>query len=151
MAKEFPAELEGFDPFGDLIGLTFTRCEDGFSRCLIEVSEKLLNPHKTLHGGVAYSMADTGMGAALYTRMDEGELCATIEIKIVYFKAVTTGKLTCDTKQAVTSGKLTCDTKLIHRSKKIAALESEIKLGEQLVAKALGTFSIFEDRRSNAL
>jgi len=138
MAKEFPAELEGFDPFGDLIGLTFTRCEDGFSRCLIEVSEKLLNPHKTLHGGVAYSMADTGMGAALYTRMDEGELCATIEIKIVYFKAVTTGKLTCD-------------TKLIHRSKKIAALESEIKLGEQLVAKALGTFSIFEDKRSNAL
>jgi acyl-CoA thioesterase len=138
MAKKFPAELEGFDPFGDLIGLTFTRCENGFSQCLIKVSEKLLNPHKTLHGGVAYSMADTGMGAALYTRMDEGELCATIEIKIVYFKAVT-------------SGKLTCDTKLIHRSKKIAALESEIKLGEQLVAKALGTFSIFEDKRSNAL
>ena len=137
MAKKFPTELEGFDPFGDLIGLTLTRCENGFSRCLIDVSEKLLNPHGTLHGGVAYSMADTGMGAALYTRMDEGELCATIEIKIVYFKAVT-------------SGKLTCDTKLIHRSKKIAALESEIKLGEQLVAKALGTFSIFEDKRSNA-
>ena len=137
MAKKFPAELEGFDPFGDLIGLTLTRCENGFSQCFIEVSEKLLNPHGTLHGGVAYSMADTGMGAALYTRMDERELCATIEIKIVYFKAVT-------------SGKLTCDTKLIHRSKKIAALESEIKLGEQLVAKALGTFSIFEDKRSNA-
>jgi acyl-CoA thioesterase len=137
VAKKFPAEMEGFDPFGDLIGLTFTRCENGLSRCLIEVNEKLLNPHGTLHGGVAYSMADTGMGAALYTRMDEGELCATIEIKIVYFKAVT-------------SGTLTCDTKLIHRSKRIAALESEIKLGEQLVAKALGTFSIFEDKRSNA-
>ncbi|MFC1848248.1 PaaI family thioesterase [Chloroflexota bacterium] len=137
MAKKFPAEMEGFDPFGDLIGLTFTKCENGLSRCLIEVNEKLLNPHGTLHGGVAYSMADTGMGAALYTRMDEGELCATIEIKIVYFKAVI-------------SGTLTCDTKLIHRSKKIAALESEIKLGEQLVAKALGTFSIFEDKRSNA-
>jgi len=134
--KKFPSNLEGFDPFGELIGLTFTRCENGFSQCLLEVSTKLLNPHRTLHGGVAYSMADTGMGAALYTSMDEDELCATIEIKIVYFRAVT-------------SGTLTCDTKLIHRSKRIAALESEIKQGERLVAKALGTFSVFEDRRAN--
>ncbi len=138
MPKKFPQKLEGFDPFGDLIGLTFTRCENGLSQCLIEVSEKLLNPHRVLHGGVAYSMADTGMGAALYTRMDEDELCATIEIKIVYFKAVK-------------SGTLTCDTKLIHRSKKIAVLESELKQGEQLVAKALGSFSIFEDRRTDVM
>ncbi|UCC59961.1 MAG: PaaI family thioesterase [Dehalococcoidia bacterium] len=136
MPKKIPSDLEGFDPFSDLIGLTFTRCENGFSQCILNVSKKLLNPHKTLHGGVAYSMADTGMGAALYTRMDEDELCATIEMKIVYFKAVT-------------SGTLTCDTKLIHRSKRIAALESEIKQGEQLVAKAMGTFSVFEDKRSS--
>ena len=37
MAKKFPAELEGFDQFGDLIGLTLTRCENGFSQCFIEV------------------------------------------------------------------------------------------------------------------
>jgi acyl-CoA thioesterase len=134
MPKKLPSDLEGFDPFSELIGLTFTRCEHGFSQCHLEVSQKLLNPHNTLHGGVAYSMADTGMGAALYTCMDEDELCATIEMKIVYFKAVT-------------AGTLTCDTKLIHRSKRIAALESEIKQGEQLVAKAIGTFSVFEDRR----
>ena len=134
MPKKIPQKLEGFDPFGELIGLTFTRCENGYSQCVLEVNEKLLNPHRVLHGGVTYSMADTGMGAALYSCMDDDELCATIESEIVYFKAVT-------------SGRLTCDTKLVHRSKRIATLESEIRNGEHLIAKALGTFSVFKEKR----
>jgi len=130
MPKKVPLESEGFNPFGELIGLNFVKCETGYSQCVLEVSEKLLNPHRVLHGGVIYSMADNGMGGALYSYLDDDELCATIEIKIVYFKAVT-------------SGTLTCDTRIVHRSKRIAALESEIKNDGHLVAKATGTFSIF--------
>ncbi len=78
-------------------------------------------------------MVDTGTGRALYPYLDEGELCATIEIRIVYFAAVT-------------SGMLTCDTKVVHRGKKIATMESEIKNDGYLVAKAMGTFSIFKVR-----
>ena len=134
MPKKFPQKLEGFNPFGELIGLTFTKLENGYSQCVLEVNGKLLNPHKVLHGGVTYSMADTGMGAALYTCIDEDELCATIETKIVYFKPVT-------------SGRLTCDTRVVHRSKRIATLESEIKDDRQLIAKAIGTFSVFKEKR----
>ena len=130
MPKKLPENLEGFDPFGGLIGLKFTKYGDGSSQCVLEVEKKHLNPHGTLHGGVAYSMADTGMGAALYSCMDQDELCATIETKIVYFRAVT-------------SGTLVCDTKVVHRSKRIAAMESEISNDGNLVAKALGTFSVF--------
>ena len=135
MPKKFPVKIEGIDTFIDLIGLSFTSCENGCSRCILEISERLLNPHRTLHGGVAYAMADTGMGAALYTYMEENELCATIEIKIVYFRAVS-------------SGTLTCDTKLVHMSKRIATLESEIWQDGNLVAKAMGTFSIFDERET---
>ena len=131
MPKEFPLNSPGFHPFAELIGLTFSLCEDGRSQCHLEVSDKLLNPHNVLHGGVSYSMADTGMGGALYTRLDEGEMCATVEIKIAYFAAVA-------------SGSLTCNTKLIHRSKTIAVLESEIENNGKLVAKAMGTYSIFK-------
>lgn len=131
MPKIFPLNSEGFNPFGELIGLNFSKCEKGYSQCVLEVNEKLLNPHRVLHGGVIYSMADTGMGGALYSYLDEDELCATIEIKIVYFTAVT-------------SGILTCNTKLIHKSKNIAVLESEIKNDARLIAKAIGTFSIFK-------
>ena len=134
MPKKVPVKLEGFDPFGALVGLTFTRWEEGYSQCVLEIDGKLLNPHKTLHGGATYTMADSGMGATLYSCIDEDELCATIEIKIVYFKAVN-------------SGTLICDTRLINRSKRIATLESEIRQGEQLIAKALGTWSIFKEKR----
>lgn len=76
-------------------------------------------------------MADTGMGGALYTTLKKGETCATIEIKISYFKPVS-------------AGSLTCKTQVINRGKRVATLESEIFNNERLVAKAMGTYSIFE-------
>ena len=130
-----PKESGVVNPFGDLIGLSFVSREAGYSRCVLEVNEQLLNPHRVLHGGVIYSMADTGMGGALYSCMEENELCATIEIQVVYFKAVR-------------SGTLACDTRILHRSKRIASLESEITNGDSLVAKASGTYSIFKVRES---
>jgi len=87
-----------------LIGLKFTGCENGWSRCVLDlesevkVDKKLFNPHGVLHGAVIYAMADTGMGAALYTQMIEDELCSTVEVKINYFLAIISETLVCDTK-----------------------------------------------------
>ena len=58
-------------------------------------------------------------------------MCATIEIKITYFKAVR-------------DGVLECRTVLVNKGKNIASLESEIMNHEQLVAKAYGSYSIFK-------
>lgn len=130
MTKKFPLNAKGFHPYGELIGLTFTKLEQGYSQCTLNVENKLMNPHGFLHGGVMYSMADTGMGAALYSLLEENESCATIEVKIAYFKPVN-------------NGVLVCNTKVIHKGRSISALESEITNNEKLVAKASGTFSIF--------
>ena len=131
MPKKVPQKLEGFNPFGDLIGLSFAKVENGYCQCVLEVNDRLMNPQKALHGGVAYSMADTGMGAALYSVMKTDELCASVEISMAYFRAVT-------------AGILTCDTRVIHRSKRIATLESEVYNEGNLIAKAIGIFSIFK-------
>jgi acyl-CoA thioesterase len=133
MPEKVPDTIEGFDLFGDHIGLTFTRWEKGYSQCVLDVRNELLNPHRTLHGGATYTMADSGMGAALYAAIDDDELCATIEIKIVYFEPVKTGRLTCD-------------TRLVHRGTRIATLESQISQDGRLIAKAMGTWSIFKAR-----
>jgi acyl-CoA thioesterase len=130
MPKKFPSESQGFHPFGELIGLSFSKTERGYSECVLEVKEKLLNPHKVVHDGVISTMASTGMGGPLYPYSDEDELCAAIKTKVTYFVAVA-------------SGVLTCKTKLIHKGKRIAALESEIESDGRLVAKATGTYSIF--------
>lgn len=133
MPKEFPNASGGFHPFGELIGLEFTSYGDGRSRCELQVKEELFNPHGVLHGGVAYAMADTGMGGALYSILEEKELCTTVEIKIAYFAAVK-------------AGRLVCDTRVIERRSRIAILESEVTSGDELVAKALGTFYIYDKK-----
>ncbi len=130
MSKEFPMNVKDFHPFAELIGFQFTKMRKAYSQCVLKVDKKLFNPHGVLHGGVLYSMADTGMGGALYSLLDKSELCATIEVKINYFKAVKTGNVTCD-------------TKVINKGKKVAVLESEMLNDGVLVAKALGTYSIF--------
>jgi acyl-CoA thioesterase len=128
--------MKDFHPFGELIGFQFTKMRKGYSQCVLKVNEKLFNPHGVLHGGVLYSMADTGMGGALYSLLDKSELCATIEVKINYFKPVK-------------SGNVTCDTKVINKGKKVAVLESDMLNDGVSVAKALGTYSIFIINKQN--
>ena len=92
-----------------------------------------LNPHRVVHGAVVYAMADTGMGAALYPTLAEGESCATIEIKMNYFKPIV-------------DGTLLCVTELVNRGRTIANLESRVYLGKLLVAQANGNYAIFRPR-----
>jgi acyl-CoA thioesterase len=133
MPKKITLKSEGFHPFAERIGLNFTKWDKGYSQGVLKAEKGLMNPHGVLHGAVIYAMADTGMGLALYTLLDEDELCSTVEIKINYFDAVTTGTLLCD-------------THVIHKGKRIAALESTVMIGERLVAKATGTYYIFQRR-----
>ena len=117
-----------YHPYADLIGLKVDEQKKGHSICSLESEKKLFNPHNVIHGAVIFSLADTGMGAALYPTLNEGESCATIEIKINYYKPVR-------------SGVMTCVTDVINRGKSVANLESTIYSGDTLVAKANGNYS----------
>jgi acyl-CoA thioesterase len=117
-------------PFADLIALRVAEQAAGTSTLLLEADQRHLNPHRVVHGAVLYAMADTGMGAALYPTLAPGELCATIEIKINYFKPVH-------------AGLLTCRTEMINRGKAVANLDARLYLGEVLVAQANGNYAIF--------
>ena len=121
-------------PFADLIGLVFESVHQGRSLCRIEVEDKLLNPHGVVHGSVLSALADTGMGGALYPLLSEDESCATIEIKISYFKPVK-------------DGTLECNTEMLHKGNTVASLESEIFSNDELVAKASGTYAIFRPQK----
>ena len=124
-------------PFADLIDLAVVEQRAGYSKCAMVVTEKHCNPHKVVHGAVIFALADTGMGAALYPTLAEGELCATVEVKINYFKPVR-------------SGDLTCITELVNRGKTIANLDSSVYCGETLVARANGNYAIFNRGRNAA-
>lgn len=120
-------------PYADLIGFEITSQTPGESRLELTIRDELLNPHHVVHGGVFYSLADTGMGAALYPMLDGGEICATINCCISYFKSVT-------------SGKIICLSKVTNKRKTVATMESELWRDTDLIAKAHGQFSIFKRR-----
>lgn len=121
-------------PFAELIGLTLhPDSEAGFSRCELRLAPRHLNPHGVVHGAVLFALADTGMGAALYTTLAPAEQCATIEVKINYFKAV------C-------AGTLVCETRIVHRGRRLANLESQLHCDGVLLAQANGNYAILASR-----
>jgi acyl-CoA thioesterase len=118
------------NPFADHVGLSLEPGAPGESTSRLVIQPQHLNPNGVLHGAVLYAMADTGMGAAVFPTLALGELCATIEIKMTYFKAQTRGDVVCR-------------TVLVNRGKRVAYLESSAYASEVLLAKATGTYAIF--------
>jgi len=116
-------------PFADLIGLTVEQQGDGSSTLLLPVDGRHLNPHGVVHRAVIYAMADTGMGAALYSVLDAGYACATIDISISYFRPVV-------------DGQLLCQTVVENKGRTVAHLTARITQNDKLVAQASGNFAI---------
>jgi acyl-CoA thioesterase len=124
-------------PFAELIDMQVVEQRDGHSLMRLQVAPAHLNPHRVLHGAVLYALADTGMGAALYPSLAEGEICATIEIKINYFKPVH-------------GGVVECTTQLVNRGRTVANLESRLCVDGTLVAQANGNYAVFSPRPPRA-
>ncbi|MEZ4491717.1 MAG: PaaI family thioesterase [Dehalococcoidia bacterium] len=121
----------GIGDFGEqVVGLRRGETGEGTSTFLLDIEARHMNPHGVVHGGVTYTMVDNGMGAAVVSTLDVTELCATIEIKIVYLAPIF-------------GGTLECVSTVINRGKRVVTLESEVRNDGKLVAKALGTYAMF--------
>ena len=119
-------------PYSQHMGFKLVGREKGKSHFRLAIKDFHFNPQKVVHGGVLYSLADSGMGAALYPMLDfkNGELCATIEIKMTYLKAAR-------------KGDLDCHTVVLNKGKRVAMLESEVWNEGKLIAKATGSYAVF--------
>lgn len=128
MSKDFPLDQDEFNPFASLLGIEFTDIEAGFSRCELAVTDRLQNPHGVVSGGVLYTMADFGMGAAIYPTLEEAAVPSTVDVTINYFRPVE-------------DGTVTCETTLVNRSQSLAYFESTLATDTE-VARASGTFFV---------
>jgi acyl-CoA thioesterase len=116
-------------PFLEHVGARIVESGAGASVVSLVLRPHHRNSSGLAHGGVSYTLADTAMGAALYSLLGPDERCATIEIKISYFRPVT-------------DGELVCRSRIVHRGRNTASLEAALTVGETLVASATGTFAI---------
>ena len=121
-------------PLGRLLGVRRKRTGTGGWHFLLTVHRNHMNPHGVVHGGVVYSLVDYAMGGALTSRLEPGERCATLEVKINYLAPVS-------------KGTLRAEARVIERTKRIGVLEATVHAdGDRLVALATGSFYIQVER-----
>ena len=113
------------------VGIALVERSPGRSRWVLDLQPIHMNTHGVVHGGVLFTLADTAMGAALFGALQPGQICATIDIKINYFKPVF-------------GGRVVCDSVVINQGKNVAHLDASLYVDDVLVARANGDFAIFK-------
>lgn len=107
--------------------------ETGVGRAVIEIGPDHLNPNGVVHGAVLFALADTAMGKATMSVIDEpGRFCASVEVSLRFIRPAA-------------SGGLTAVATVVKRGRHVVHLEARIAADDQrLIATAAGTFAIID-------
>jgi uncharacterized protein (TIGR00369 family) len=83
-------------PIGALVGFRLVAIEAGRSRFEMHADNRHFNPMGTLHGGILCDIADSAMGMAYASTLEEGESFTTLELKINFLRPVKEADLVAD-------------------------------------------------------
>ena len=104
------------------------QAENGRSLLRLEVEGKHVHSEKDprVGGGVILSLADAAAHHAIASLLEDGELHATVEVKMNF---ISPGSL----------GVLEAEGVIIHKGRRISVSQVTIRQGDRLIAKAQGT------------
>jgi uncharacterized protein (TIGR00369 family) len=101
----------------------------------VTIRPELINAGGLLSGVATYALVDYTMGSTLWKETTDDEAIATINISINYVRTAV-------------EGEAVCSTTLDRRNRTNAVLRSEVRHSDgELIATAIGTYSIFPRRR----
>jgi len=100
---------------------------DGEAEVVVDAGAKHLNPNGTVHGGVLATMLDVAMAAAAATAGAESPV--TVALTVTYLEP---GQ----------PGRLIARAKVRKRGKRPLVVEAEVVRADDVLADALGTFSV---------
>ena len=118
--------------FAELVGFEVFPESDGTGKAQLIVSERHMTPNGVGHGGALFTLVDTAMGASLMQRLDEGEICATLQISMNFLRPVVSG------------GVVECEARVVHKGRRFANVRGELYVQEKLVGTADGNFAIMQ-------
>ncbi len=117
-------------PAAALVGFRMLSCEKGESLFEMKAGTKHHNPMGTVHGGILCTLADSAMGMAFASTLEDGETFTTLELKINYLRPVF-------------EGILVAKAKVVHRGRTVGMVECDVADdGGRLVARAVSTCSV---------
>jgi acyl-CoA thioesterase len=116
--------------FTELLGVEYEPAPANTVRVVLKLREEHMSRASRVHGGVLFTLLDTALGSAVVKSLERGRGCATLELKINYFRPVT-------------EGAVRAEGRLVNRSRRTAYAEGEVVNEEgKILAKASGTFFI---------
>lgn len=113
--------------FREHVALQVEPQEDGTSTVVVDAADEHLNPHGSVHGGVLATLIDVAMGTAVATT--GGQSPETVSLAVTYLEP---GR----------PGRLEARARVRKRGKRLVVVEAEVVQDGDVVADALGTFSI---------
>src|SRR5206468_8023613 len=108
--------------FIEHVGVEFHESGPGTSIATLQVQVHHFNTVGVVHGGAIFTLADTGMAAALIPQLKDGESCATTSLTIGYFRPVL-------------AGPMVCTSRVVYRGKSLAHVEGNVHVADKLVAR----------------
>lgn len=121
------------NPFLNELGFELVRMEDGQSEIMLKLQPQHMNSWQVMHGGIIMTLLDASMSRAARSMVEGVTSAATVEMKTSFFQPG--GK----------AGSVMRGTGLLlHQSTTLYYCEGEVRNGDVLVAKAMGTFKVFK-------
>ena len=79
--------------FTDHLGMRELGMRDGAFHVELALEQRHMSRAARAHGGVLFTMLDTALGRAVIEELPPGRGCATVELKINYFRPVQSGTI----------------------------------------------------------
>ena len=118
--------------FTEYLGVEYLGMLDGACVLELELNESHMSRANRAHGGLLFTLLDSALGRAVLDPLPDGRGCATVEIKINYFRPVQRGRIRAE-------------GKLVSMTRNLAYAEGEIfGPSGKLLARATGTFFLTE-------
>ena len=121
--------------FTDHLGVRTLGMRDGAFLLELDLEPRHMSRAARAHGGVLFSLLDTALGRAVIEELPPGRGCATVELKINYFRPVQ-------------SGTIRASGRCVQRTRSLAYAEGDIVNEDgKLLARATGTFFLTDTIR----
>jgi acyl-CoA thioesterase len=133
MAVDTGAEGHDVFPLRSFLDFDVRDGPDGAAVAFLDVDDRHLNPNGIVHGGVVFTLADTAMGWATLAVLDDGQICASIEVSVRYLRPIPGGRL------VATASVLRAGRRIVH-------LECSVTVDDddRPVAVLQGSFAVLE-------
>ncbi|HEB91389.1 MAG TPA: PaaI family thioesterase [Deltaproteobacteria bacterium] len=121
--------------FASDMGIEFLGEVDGSTTLQLDLSQKHMSRANRAHGGVLFTLLDTALGRSILNHLPAGRGCATVEIKVNYFRPVQRGRITAR-------------ARMRELTRSLGYAEGEVLNEEgKVLARASGTFFLTESLR----